>query len=40
MLPLRLREALGRAMRADRVLLDADPIARKEYEDRARRTTR
>jgi hypothetical protein len=40
LLPLRLREALGRAMRADRVLLDADPIARKEYEDRARRTTR
>ena len=37
-LPLRLREALARAMRADRVLLDADPIARKAYEDRARRT--
>jgi short-subunit dehydrogenase len=36
-LPLRLREALARAMRADRVLLDADPTARKAYEDRARR---
>jgi short-subunit dehydrogenase len=36
-LPLRLREAIGRAMGADRVLLDADPTAREAYEDRARR---
>jgi short-subunit dehydrogenase len=38
MLPLRVREAIGHAMGADRVLLDADPTARKAYEDRARRT--
>ena len=37
MLPLRVREAIARAMGADRVLLDADPTARKAYEDRARR---
>jgi short-subunit dehydrogenase len=37
MLPLRVREAIGRAMGADRVLLDADPTVRKAYEDRARR---
>jgi short-subunit dehydrogenase len=37
MLPQRVQEALGRAMGADRVLLDADPTARKAYEERARR---
>jgi short-subunit dehydrogenase len=37
LLPRRVQEGLGRAMGADRVLLDADPAARKAYEDRARR---
>jgi short-subunit dehydrogenase len=37
MLPRRVREAIARSMGADRVLLDADPTARKAYEDRARR---
>jgi short-subunit dehydrogenase len=39
-LPLRVREAFAHAMGADRVLLDADPTARKAYEDRARRAVR
>jgi hypothetical protein len=37
-LPRRVREAIAHAIRADRVLIDADPAARKAYEDRARRT--
>jgi short-subunit dehydrogenase len=37
LLPRRVQEAMARSMGADRVLLDADPAARKAYEDRARR---
>jgi NAD(P)-dependent dehydrogenase (short-subunit alcohol dehydrogenase family) len=35
MLPRRAGERLARALRADRLLLDADPAARAEYEKRA-----
>jgi len=37
LLPRRVQEGVARSMGADRVLLDADPAARKAYEDRARR---
>jgi short-subunit dehydrogenase len=37
LLPRRVQEAMARSMGADRVLLDADPAARRAYEDRARR---
>ncbi len=36
-LPLRVQEAIGRAFKADRVMSDADPVARAAYEERARR---
>ncbi len=37
-LPLRVQEAIGRAFKADRVMSDADPVARAAYEERARRS--
>jgi short-subunit dehydrogenase len=36
-LPQRVQEAIGRAFKADRVMSDADPVARAAYEERARR---
>jgi short-subunit dehydrogenase len=36
-LPLRVQEAIARAFKADRVMSDADPVARAAYEERARR---
>lgn len=38
LLPRTLSEGLGRAMRADRVLADADVVARRDYELRAARS--
>jgi short-subunit dehydrogenase len=38
LLPRRLSEGLGRAMKADRLLADADATARREYELRAARS--
>jgi hypothetical protein len=38
MLPRRLAEGVARAMRADRVLADADAVRRREYELRASRS--
>ena len=38
MLPRRLSESMGRAMKADRVLAEADTISRRDYELRASRS--
>jgi hypothetical protein len=38
MLPRRLSETMGRAMKADRVLAEADTISRRDYELRASRS--
>jgi len=38
MLPRRLSESMGRAMKADRVLAEADSISRRDYELRASRS--
>jgi hypothetical protein len=38
LLPRRLSEGLGRAMKADRLLADADTTVRRDYELRAARS--
>jgi NADP-dependent 3-hydroxy acid dehydrogenase YdfG len=38
LMPRRVAEAIARALKADKVLAEADPVARREYEQRAARS--